>query len=39
MDYMDFYDESGKNPDALPVPEQEPEEEESTPTVPPHGEE
>ena len=39
MDYMNFYDESGKNPEAIPAPKQEPEEEESTPTVPPHGEE
>ena len=40
MDYMDFYDESGKNPEAIPSqPSQEPEEEESPPVVPPHGEE
>ena len=38
MDYMDFYDESGKNPEAIPSqPSQEPEEEQSPP--PPHGEE
>ena len=40
MDYMDFYDESGKNPEAIPSqPSQEPEEEESPSVVPPHGEE
>ena len=40
MDHMDFYDKSSKDADAIPVPpEKEPEEEESPPVVPPHGEE
>ena len=38
MDYMEFYDESSKNPEAIPTPKKEPEEEESTPTLPPHAE-
>ena len=38
MDYMDFYDESSKNPEAKPVPKQEPEEEQSPPTLPTHAE-
>ena len=39
MDYMDFYDESSKNPEALPAPpSQEPEEEQSPPVLPPHAE-
>ena len=40
MDYMEFYDESSKNPEELPTPpSQEPEEEQSPPVLPPHGEE
>ena len=40
MDYMDFYDESSKNPEEMPAPpSKEPEEEQSPPTLPPHGEE
>lgn len=39
MDYMDFYDESSKNPEALPAPPStEPEEEQSSPVLPPHAE-
>ena len=39
MDYMDFYDESSKNPEAMPAPpSQEPEEEQSPPVLPPHAE-
>ena len=39
MDYMDFYDESSKNPEALPAPPStEPEEEQSPPVLPPHAE-
>ena len=38
MDYMEFYDESSKTPEAIPTPKKEPEEEESTPTLPPHAE-
>ena len=39
MDYMDFYDESSKNPEALPAPpSKEPEEEQSPPVLPPHAE-
>ena len=44
MDYMEFYDESSKTPEAVPAPKLEPEEEseeeeQSAPTLPPHAEE
>ena len=38
MNYMEFYDESSKNPKAIPAPKQEPEEEQSAPVLPPHAE-
>ena len=41
MDHMDFYDKSSKDADAMPAPpkKEEPEVEESPPTLPPHADE